>query len=148
MKATGIVRRIDDLGRVVIPRELRRTLHIHEGDPLELFIDTDGSVTLKKYVPIGEKDCAKAKQILKAILPDDVDFALYDMYGDIRAFTSIEQFRGEYRIDRDNVPNGIYTIRDAAYDYDVVGYLYIKGEVEENVKQMAINVLTAFYKED
>jgi AbrB family transcriptional regulator (stage V sporulation protein T) len=54
MKATGIVRRIDDLGRVVIPKEIRRTLRIREGDPLEIFVDRDGEVILKKYSPIGE----------------------------------------------------------------------------------------------
>lgn len=54
MKATGIVRRIDDLGRVVIPKEIRRTLRIREGDPLEIFTDRDGEIILKKYSPIGE----------------------------------------------------------------------------------------------
>ena len=54
MKATGIVRRIDDLGRVVIPKEIRRTLRIREGDPLEIFVDREGEVILKKYSPIGE----------------------------------------------------------------------------------------------
>lgn len=54
MKATGIVRRIDDLGRVVIPKEIRRTMRIREGDPLEIFVDRDGEVILKKYSPIGE----------------------------------------------------------------------------------------------
>jgi len=54
LKATGIVRRIDDLGRVVIPKEIRRTLRIREGDPLEIFTDKDGEVILKKYSPIGE----------------------------------------------------------------------------------------------
>lgn len=54
MKATGIVRRIDDLGRVVIPKEIRRTLRIREGDPLEIFVDSDGEVILKKYSPINE----------------------------------------------------------------------------------------------
>lgn len=54
MKATGIVRRIDDLGRIVIPKEIRRILHIREGDPLEIYTHTDGSVILKKYSPVGE----------------------------------------------------------------------------------------------
>lgn len=54
MKATGIVRRIDDLGRVVIPKEIRRTLRIREGDPLEIFVDREGEVILKKYSPIKE----------------------------------------------------------------------------------------------
>ena len=54
MKATGVVRRIDDLGRIVIPKEIRRTLHIKEGDPLEIFTDKEGEIILKKYSPIGE----------------------------------------------------------------------------------------------
>ncbi len=54
MKATGIVRRIDDLGRIVIPKEIRRTLRIREGDPLEIYTDSNGEVIFKKYSPIGE----------------------------------------------------------------------------------------------
>lgn len=54
MKATGIVRRIDDLGRVVIPKEIRRTLRIREGDPLEIFTESDGGVIFKKYSPMNE----------------------------------------------------------------------------------------------
>ena len=54
MKATGIVRRIDDLGRVVVPKEIRRTLRIWEGDPLEIFTEQNGAIVLKKYSPIGE----------------------------------------------------------------------------------------------
>lgn len=54
MKATGIVRRIDDLGRVVIPKEIRRTMRIKEGAPLEIYTDKDGEVIFKKYSPIGE----------------------------------------------------------------------------------------------
>ena len=54
MKATGIVRRIDDLGRVVIPKEIRRTMRIREGDPLEIFTNKEGEVIFKKYSPIGE----------------------------------------------------------------------------------------------
>ncbi len=54
MKATGIVRRIDDLGRVVIPKEIRRTLRIREGDPLEIFTEKDGEVIFKKYSPMGD----------------------------------------------------------------------------------------------
>lgn len=54
MKATGIVRRIDDLGRIVIPKEIRRSFRIREGDPLEIFTDAEGEVIFKKYSPIGE----------------------------------------------------------------------------------------------
>ena len=65
MKAPGIVRRIDDLGRVVIPKEIRRTMRIREGDPLEIFTDAGGEVIFKKYSPIGEispfaAQCAEA----------------------------------------------------------------------------------------
>ncbi len=54
MKATGIVRRIDDLGRVVIPKEIRRTMRIREGDPLEIYTSTDGEVVFRKYSALGE----------------------------------------------------------------------------------------------
>ena len=54
MKATGIVRRIDELGRIVVPKEIRRTLRIREGDPLEIYTDSSGSVIFKKYSIIGE----------------------------------------------------------------------------------------------
>ncbi|MDR2045264.1 MAG: AbrB/MazE/SpoVT family DNA-binding domain-containing protein [Clostridium sp.] len=65
MKATGIVRRIDDLGRIVIPKEIRRTLRIRESDPLEIFTDREGEIILKKYSPIEEmstsaKQCAES----------------------------------------------------------------------------------------
>ena len=66
MKATGIVRRIDDLGRVVVPKEIRRTLRIREGDPMEIFTNRDGEVILKKYSPIGEID-AFAKQYAESL---------------------------------------------------------------------------------
>ena len=66
MKATGIVRRIDDLGRVVIPKEIRRTLRIKEGTPLEIFTDREGEIILKKYSPIGELG-AFAKQYAEAL---------------------------------------------------------------------------------
>lgn len=66
MKATGIVRRIDDLGRVVIPKEIRRTLRIKEGTPLEIFTDREGEVILKKYSPIGELSIF-AKEYVEAL---------------------------------------------------------------------------------
>lgn len=54
MKATGIVRRIDDLGRIVIPKEIRRTMRIREGDPLEIYTSNEGEVVFKKFSPVGE----------------------------------------------------------------------------------------------
>lgn len=58
MRATGIVRRIDDLGRIVIPKEIRKTMHIRESDPLEIFTEKNGNIILKKYSPIGEMGIA------------------------------------------------------------------------------------------
>lgn len=66
MKATGIVRRIDDLGRVVVSKEIRRVLHLREGDPIEKFTDKDGEIILKKYSPIGEMS-AFAQQYVDSI---------------------------------------------------------------------------------
>ena len=66
MKATGIVRRIDDLGRIVVPKEIRRTLRIREGDPLEIFTDREGEIILKKYSPIGEMTTF-AKQYVESL---------------------------------------------------------------------------------
>ena len=66
MKATGIVRRIDDLGRVVIPKEIRRTMRIRESDPLEIFTSHEGEIILKKYSPIGEMGTF-AKQYAEAM---------------------------------------------------------------------------------
>lgn len=81
MKATGIVRRIDDLGRVVIPKEIRRTCNIREGDPLEIFLQDDG-IVFKKYIPTYRDD-------LMATLQDAADY--YDNYEDDRA--TAEQLR-------------------------------------------------------
>ena len=76
MKATGIVRRIDDLGRIVVPKEIRRTLRIREGDPLEIFTSREGEIMLKKYSPVGElgefaRSYAQALGLLKALSATD-----------------------------------------------------------------------------
>lgn len=68
MKATGIVRRIDDLGRVVIPKELRRNLKIREGDPLEIYV-SDDMICFKKYQQYDDEQFKKAYQLAKAIIP-------------------------------------------------------------------------------
>ena len=102
MKATGIVRRIDELGRVVVPKEIRRTLRIREGDPLEIFTNRDGEVILKKYSPIGELDnfakqyekmspqeqiiyLSEAEKIFKAFdkVPDGLWEEEYDKYKEV-----------------------------------------------------------------
>ena len=80
MKATGIVRRIDDLGRVVIPKEIRRTLRIRESDPLEIFTDRDGEIILKKYSPIGELG-TMAKALRGKSVTDNGVYRLHYRYG-------------------------------------------------------------------
>lgn len=69
MKATGIVRRIDDLGRVVIPKEIRRTMRIREGDPLEIYTNPDGEVIFKKYSAINEmsEGAAQAAEVISKL---------------------------------------------------------------------------------
>ena len=76
MKTTGIVKRIDDLGRIVIPKELRDALKIRSGDPLELFTSRDGYICLKKYCPLGDTDWESLVRLVKIVLP--CPFVLYD----------------------------------------------------------------------
>lgn len=123
MKATGIVRRIDDLGRVVIPKEIRRTLRIKEGDPLELFTTRDGEVVFKKYTYCDEKDWHKAKEIVKVLT--DVPFALYDNYGELREMS------------RNNMPTYCDDTNNAIrIDDDIIGYICFDGDIliEDNNK--------------
>ena len=77
MKATGIVRRIDDLGRVVVPKEIRRTLRIREGDPMEIFTNRDGEVILKKYSPIGEIDALQQYPVVMLLLATEIRLLQY-----------------------------------------------------------------------
>jgi AbrB family looped-hinge helix DNA binding protein len=86
MKTTGIVRRVDDLGRVVIPKDIRKTMKIREGDPLEIYTTNDGGVCFKKYSPIGECDWERAVRMAKAILVDK--FALLDRDGNVMGSNS------------------------------------------------------------
>ena len=82
MKATGIIRRVDDIGRVVIPKELRRTLKIKEGCPLEIFT-YNGAVCFKPYTPIGARDWEKAKRVLNVMLT--CGYTLLDYYDGVQA---------------------------------------------------------------
>lgn len=81
MKATGIVRRIDDLGRVVVPKEIRRTLGIREGDPLEIFVGDRGEVLFKKYNPCHEVECAAVLKGLYYSVVKTPDIGKVAVYG-------------------------------------------------------------------
>ena len=133
MKATGIVRRIDDLGRVVIPREIRRTLRIKEGDPLEIFTTREGEVIFKKYTYCNEEDWDKAKEIVKVLT--NVPFALYDNYGEIKEMT-----KKDMPIYCDSADNAIFA------NGDIVGFIYFDGDIltedENRIKEVLKKLFT------
>ena len=122
MKATGIVRQLDDLGRIVIPKEIRKQIGVQAGDPLEIFVERDGMVCLKRYEPIGEYEWEKAKNMLGYIL--EGEYILLDRYGAPKA-------------GRCEVPiviggtDGFNRNIEIRIDGDVEGYLAIK-HTEEN----------------
>ena len=75
MKATGMIRKIDDLGRVVIPKEIRKTLRIREGDPMEIFVEKNGEIVLKKFAPLG--DLVDEVILLAEVLAKNTGFSVY-----------------------------------------------------------------------
>lgn len=138
MKATGVVRRVDDLGRVVIPKEIRRSMRIREGDPLELYTTHEGAVVFKKYQPYDEKDWQQAKKIVQAITNDS--FALYNNDGG-RMITNFGEAPQRFSYDElDNVAN-LYPI---GTQWDTYGYLYTVSEKRDII----INVLKAFLERE
>ena len=123
MKATGIVRRIDDLGRVVIPKEIRRNLHLKEGDPLELFIDKD-NVVFRKYSFFNMEDYPKKIQrILRGTLADK-EWALYDDYHQITKNLNFPENTWSEWEDRQikELPDAHFTIYPIIADGDLLGY--------------------------
>ena len=135
MRATGIVRRVDDLGRVVIPKEIRRTLRIREGDPLELFTTRDGEVIFKKYVYCDEKEWHKAKEIVKVLT--EIPFAIYDNYGELK-----EMSKGNMPTYCDSADNAIFA------NGDIVGFIYFDGNILEEDDDKIKEVLKKFFTED
>lgn len=139
MKATGIVRRIDDLGRVVIPKEIRRSMRIKEGDPLEIFTTREGEVVFKKYNYADEHDWAKAKAIVKALHPD-LQFALYDGWGDKQTATNAkfpQSIEFEDFDDRE-IKNG---------ECDTIGYIEVDSDILTEDLEKIIKVLKEFFSE-
>ena len=140
MKATGIVRRIDDLGRVVIPKEIRRTLRIKEGDPLELFTTREGEVVFKKYSYTDEHDWAKAKAIVKALYPD-LQFALYDHWGEKQTSTKVGFSQSIEFADFDDreIKNN---------EGDTIGYIEVDSDILTEELEKVIKILKEFFSND
>ena len=139
MRATGIVRRIDDLGRVVIPKEIRRSMRIKEGDPLEIFTTREGEVVFKKYNYADEQDWAKAKAIVKALHPD-LQFALYDSWGDKQTATNAkfpQSIEFEDFDDREIKNN----------ECDTIGYIEVDSDILTEDVEKIIKVLKEFFSE-
>lgn len=126
MKATGIVRRIDDLGRVVIPKEIRRTLKIREGDPLEIFIEDNDCVCFKRYSVLGSlSEDAMRTAITMASNSGLRPIAIYDTTVKLRG---MENFPAYTPIDweRERKPfayNNTYGVYPITADGDLVGYV-------------------------
>ena len=131
MKATGIVRRMDDLGRVVIPKEIRRSMRIKEGDPLEIFTTREGEVVFKKYQPFEEIDWVKAKNLVRAVFPD-LHFGLYNDLGEKQTATNVTA--PKYYEDEDG-DNAIYN-----NEHDLIGYIYYDTDIccEDSDKVMRL----------
>ena len=91
MKATGIVRRVDDLGRVVIPKEIRRTLRIREGDPLEIYLLEDGGCVFKKYLPMRYNEDA-IRMVKQAAEMAGMTIGVYDTDGPVSVPTNFPRF--------------------------------------------------------
>lgn len=142
MKATGIVRRIDDLGRIVIPKEIRRTLHIRESDPLEIFTDHEGAIILKKYSPIGEMG-SFAKQYAESLSQVSGHLALIADRDQIIAAAGggskqmIGKSVSKALEEKMNLRETVCTSRNDKNHVDVVD-----GEVQEYQQEVIIPIIT------
>lgn len=140
MRATGIIRRIDDLGRVVIPKEVRREMRISTGDSLEIFTDRDGCVIFKKYVnnelqPMGES-------IVKALARNGIKASVYDSRGERVAGKGVED------IDLDLEDDCLFPINT---NEDTLGYVSLDTYPEEEAKvivEATIDLASAYLDEE
>ena len=140
MKATGIVRRIDDLGRVVIPKEVRRSLRIHEGDPLEIFIDSAENMLCLKRYSYGETEYKPyITALLNTLKTKGITCAVYDVDG--------------YKFAGSGLPKQINleSVEDFTFDLDVmgerIGVLYVKNtEAEQGIIQHSLTMFKELVK--
>jgi AbrB family looped-hinge helix DNA binding protein len=135
MRATGIVRRTDDLGRVVIPKEIRRAMKIEVGQPLEIYIE-NGCICFKPYIPYDQQDWEKVFRAVQPII--SCPFVIMDSYGNVQA--SSHRLRGEV--------DGKIEMRE---DGDVIGYIgFCESQSSERVMtelNLAVRVAEAILSE-
>lgn len=138
MKSTGIIKRIDDLGRIVIPREIRRQMRIRESDPFELFIDGNDTVCFKRYDPMQEVDIDTAAKLVESVLCDG--FAFFDRYGIFLKGSPAMHAMGMDVI-RDTDAFNVIELRPRG---ERVGYLVLSKEHNEEKALIAQKVLSVF----
>lgn len=142
MKATGIVRRVDDLGRIAIPKDIRKAMRIHEGDPLELFTKDD-YLCFRKYRPHDEADWTMAAKLVKAVVPD---FKLLDGYGD-----DVGERHGPImypaNLQEAEKADDFKVYKVTTY-YDTLAYLVVKKDCDSEKVDIAVRVLTNFLEND
>lgn len=134
MKATGIIRRIDDLGRVVIPKEIRRTMGIREGDPLEIYTDKDGSIIFKKYSPSNLVDVSQ--DIVSALGALGIKVTVYDDCGNPLDPTNPKGIDVEDEL----LEPSLFEIRE---ENDLWGYVRIHGTVPNEFQKAQIDGVIA-----
>lgn len=134
MRATGIIRRIDDLGRVVIPKEIRRTMGIREGDPLEIYTDKDGSIIFKKYSPSNLVDVSQ--DIVSALGALGIKVTVYDDCGNPLDPTNPKGIDVEDEL----LEPSLFEIRE---ENDLWGYVRIHGTVPNEFQKAQIDGVIA-----
>ncbi len=136
MKATGIVRRVDELGRVVIPREIRKNLKIQDGEPLEIFVENN-CVIFKKY----QNDSTEmlSKNLVEALLKFGIDATVYNSHGE-----KIHGTKREKEIDPDEIsPEFCFPISDLSLNNFYIGYVVVKT-VPNTTQKIAIESAITF----
>ena len=140
MSAKGIVKRIDDLGRVVIPKEIRKSLKLPEGTPMEIYVEDD-MICLKKYQPVKDADFKKAKNILAPLLPQ---FAILDGYGEFRGAHNLPTPISLAQADADK-PLYVKHITECG---DRLAYIVVTTDCDIERLEIAQKVLENFLSED
>lgn len=139
MRATGVIRRVDDLGRIVIPKEIRRILRIRENDPLEFFMDNN-AICLKKYQPYESETWEKANKILTPLLKN---FAILDGYGDAVKCNGIKVKDLEEAQAREDL-----VVKEHCQHGDRLAYIVCSKSNEEDRINLSGEVLVNFLEED